>query len=93
MSCKIILSLNFTVSGLSALLQQDSCGASVGRENVMDIHGNGNWSEVSSFVSCSVLKDISVTEWRTEGGNGEQWMSAETEAVCSEKQNRQSEVG
>ena len=37
---------------------------------VMEISHTSLLLEVSSFVSCSVLKDVSVTDWRTEGGRG-----------------------
>lgn len=34
----------------------------------MEISHTSLLLEGSSFVSCSVLKDVSVTDWRTEGG-------------------------
>lgn len=35
---------------------------------IMEISHTSLLLEGSSFVSCSVLKDVSVTDWRTEGG-------------------------
>ena len=55
---------------------------------VMEISHTSLLLEVSSFVSCSVLKDVSVTDWRTEGGRGGEERRGEEERRGGEEERR-----